>query len=291
MLPGYQECFSRNIGLLTEAEQERLRFSRAAIAGLGGVGGTYAVTLARLGVGRFHISDFDSFEPANFNRQAGAGVRTLGRPKTEVVRELILDINPEAEVRVFEGGIRKENCGEFLEGADVVLDGLDFYALPARRILFPEAERLGLHVVTSGPLGMTATLHVFGPGGMSFEDYFDFASCRGKLEEQVAFAVGVGPELLHLGQIDLKRVDIARQKAPSIGTAIQLCGGIACSEALHILLKRRTPFLSPNYLQFDPVRLVLRKRRLWFGNRGPLQRLKRMLMIRKLRQPGSEGTE
>ena len=60
----YDTAFCRNIGWVTEAEQHRLRLKRVAIAGLGGVGGAHAATLARLGIGRFHLADFDSFDLA-----------------------------------------------------------------------------------------------------------------------------------------------------------------------------------------------------------------------------------
>jgi tRNA A37 threonylcarbamoyladenosine dehydratase len=77
----YHEAFSRNIGWVTEAEQATLRRSRVAIGGLGGVGGVHLLTLARLGVGRFSIADFDVFEIANFNRQVGATMATLKSSK------------------------------------------------------------------------------------------------------------------------------------------------------------------------------------------------------------------
>lgn len=278
----YEQAFSRNIGLVTEDEQAVLQNARVAIAGMGGVGGAYAVTLARAGIGKFHLADFDRFEIANFNRQYGATLSTIGRSKTEVMREMILSINPAAEVITFDEGVAQNSVERFLNGVGVVLDGLDFFALPARRILFPESERRGIHVVTSGPLGLTTTLHVFGPGAMPFEEYFDFSSCRTREEELVAFMVGVGPAGLHLGQLDSTRLDFKKQKAPSFGTAIQLCAGLACTEAVQILLKRRPAFLAPRYFQFDPVNLRIRKRRLYLGNRHPLQRLKRWQVRRLL---------
>ena len=63
------EAFSRNIGPLTQAEQDKLANVRVAIPGMGGVGSLHLITLARTGVGKFHIADFDVFEPANVNRQ------------------------------------------------------------------------------------------------------------------------------------------------------------------------------------------------------------------------------
>ena len=58
----YGEAFSRNIGWVTDDEQEQLRRKRVAIAGLGGVGGSHLLTLTRLGIGAFNISDLDEFE-------------------------------------------------------------------------------------------------------------------------------------------------------------------------------------------------------------------------------------
>ena len=60
----YDEAFSRNLGWVTDAEQQRLRRSRVCIAGLGGVGGIYLLTLARLGIGAFSVADFDRFSLA-----------------------------------------------------------------------------------------------------------------------------------------------------------------------------------------------------------------------------------
>src|SRR5262245_5822644 len=83
----YGEAFTRHRGLLSAADQERLRHSTVAIPGLGVVGGAHLTTLARLGIGRFRIADPDCFELANFNRQHGATTQTLGRGKAEVMAE------------------------------------------------------------------------------------------------------------------------------------------------------------------------------------------------------------
>jgi tRNA A37 threonylcarbamoyladenosine dehydratase len=95
----YNLAFSRNIGWVTEAEQAILRTKRIAIAGLGGVGGSHLLTLTRLGVGKFNIADFDRFELANFNRQAGATLSHLGQPKVDVLAEMALDINPTLDIK------------------------------------------------------------------------------------------------------------------------------------------------------------------------------------------------
>jgi tRNA A37 threonylcarbamoyladenosine dehydratase len=79
----YEEAFSRNLGWVTSAEQERLRDARVCIAGLGGVGGIYLLTLARLGVGRFSIADFDTSRwPTSTVRPARQCARWNARSST-----------------------------------------------------------------------------------------------------------------------------------------------------------------------------------------------------------------
>src|SRR4029079_3041809 len=80
-------AFDRNIGWLTEWEQQALRGKRVAIAGAGGVGGGYLMTLVRFGVGMFTSADPDRFELVNFNRQVGATLSSIGRAKVEVLAE------------------------------------------------------------------------------------------------------------------------------------------------------------------------------------------------------------
>lgn len=91
----YFEAFSRNLGWVTEEEQAALRSKRVAIAGMGGVGGVYLITLARLGVQHFHIADFDHFELQNFNRQYGANITSIGKSKTETMAQYSKEINPD----------------------------------------------------------------------------------------------------------------------------------------------------------------------------------------------------
>ena len=122
----YASAFSRNLGWVTPQEQQRLSTARVAIAGMGGVGGAHTLTLARLGIGNFHIADFDRFEVHNFNRQAGASMSTLAQPKVDVMRRLALDINPQASVTAFGAGVTRDNLDAFLDGVDVYVDGQSY---------------------------------------------------------------------------------------------------------------------------------------------------------------------
>lgn len=278
----YAEAFSRNLGLVSPGEQDRLRASRVAIVGMGGVGGVHLVTLARLGVGRFTIADPDLFETANFNRQHGATLRGTGRPKAEVMAEEVRQINPELDLRVMGGPVGADNAGEFLDGAGVVLDGVDFFNIEVRRLVFREARARGVWAVTAGPIGFSTAWLVFDPRGMSFDRYFDLDDRMDLLDKLVAFAVGLCPRATQTRYLDLRRVRVDTGAAPSVGLACQLAAGVAAAETLKVLLGRGPLRPAPCYAQFDAYRGVFRRGRLLFANRGPWQRLKRHVLRRRM---------
>lgn len=282
----YKSAFSRNIGWVTEVEQEILRTKRIAIAGLGGVGGSHLLTLSRLGIGSFNIADFDLFEIQNFNRQAGACVSHLNRPKVDVMAEMALDINPELDVRKFPGGVTDENLDQFLDGVDLYVDSLDFFALEIRNTVFAACEAKGIPAVTAAPLGMGAALLVFMPGKMSFEDYFRM---RGQSDDEQAlrFMLGLSPARLQMPYlVDDSRVDFNAKKGPSTPMACELCAGFAGTYALKILLNRGDVPVAPRGIHFDAYRNKLTTTWRPGGNNHPIQRLglmiaRKMVMAKK----------
>ena len=107
------EQFSRTELLLGEEAMEILKNARVAVFGIGGVGGYVTEALARSGVGALDLTDKDRVCLSNLNRQIIATHKSIGKYKTEVMRERILDINPEAEVRTHECFYLPETKGEF----------------------------------------------------------------------------------------------------------------------------------------------------------------------------------
>ena len=279
----YETAFSRNLGLIGVEEQRRLRNSRVAIIGMGGVGGVHLVTLARLGIGRFTIADPDVFDTANFNRQYGATLRSLGRPKATVMAEEALAINPEMDLRVFSEAITADNVGGFLEGADVLVDGVDFFNIEARRLVFREARRRGIWAVTAGPIGFSTAWLVFDPNGMSFDEYFDIHDGMSWVDQLIAFAVGLAPGSTQIAYMDLRHVNLASGAGPSASLACQLASGVTAAECLKILLGRGDVHPAPAYCQFDAYRHLFRKGRLLWGNRHPWQQMKRYWLYRRFR--------
>lgn len=269
----YEQAFSRNIGWVTRDEQAALRSKRVAIAGMGGVGGTYAVTLARLGVGAFNLADFDSFDIPNFNRQAGAMLSTNGQPKVEVIARMVRDINPDADIRIFNAGIDANNLDDFLAGVDLYLDGLDFFVFDIRQKTFAACAAAGIPCTTVAPLGMGAAVLNFLPGKMTFEEYFQWGE-RPDDEKALRFLLGLAPAGLHRAYlVDPSSVNLAERRGPSTIMAIQLCAGLAATQALKIMLGRGPVLAAPRGMQFDPYLNKLVHTWRPFGNRNPLQRL------------------
>jgi molybdopterin/thiamine biosynthesis adenylyltransferase len=279
----YRQAFCRNLGLVSAAEQDRLRDCCVAIAGLGGVGGSHLATLARLGVGRFKIADPDHFELQNFNRQFGATLHTLGRNKCDAMIAWLRGINPDARISVYRAGIDEANVEEFLDGADVVLDGLDFFLPQLRRTYFRAAAAQGRHVVTAGPIGFSAALLVFAPDGMSFDDYFDLHDDQSHFQQLIRFAVGLTPRATQLSYLDRSRVSLSEGRGPSSTVAAELCAGVAATEVLRILLERGPVKAVPHYCQFDPYRRIYKLGYMPWGNRNPVQRAKIWFFGRRFR--------
>ncbi len=269
----YQLAFSRNIGWVTQAEQERLRTARIAIAGLGGVGGAHLRTLARLGISRFNISDFDDFDVHNINRQAGAFVSSLGQPKMDTVARIALDINPEINLRLFPKGVQPDNVDEFLRDVDIYVDGLDFFALPARRMVFAKGREKGIPVLTAAPLGIGTAFLYFSPTGMSAEDYFKWEGHN--IQEQYArFIAGLSPSMIQRDYLVApEAVNFQEKRGPSTIMACDLCAGVMGASVLKILMGRGGVKAAPWGMHFDAYHQKLKFTWRPFGNSNPLQRL------------------
>lgn len=269
----YERAFSRNIGWVSVAEQARLRQARVAIAGLGGVGGAHLLTLARLGLSKFNIADFDDFEVHNFNRQVGATMSTLGRPKAQVLAEMVKDINPEADVRVYPAGVTAENIGEFLADVDVYVDGIDVFAIEARRSLFHLCHERKIPALTAAPLGMGVSLLYFKPGGLSFENYFRLEG-HTKQEQYARFIAGLSPAMLQRSYLVVPdAVNFVEKRGPSTMMACDLCAGMMGTSVLKVLLGRGALRAAPWSLQFDGYRQKLSFAWRPLGNANPLQQL------------------
>jgi molybdopterin/thiamine biosynthesis adenylyltransferase len=282
----YTEAFSRNIGILTEKDQAELQKATVAVAGMGGVGGVYATALARSGIGTISMADFDVFSVVNTNRQAGAMHSTMGQSKAEVMERMVKDINPTIVVHRYDQGVVESTAEQFMSGAKVVLDGIDFFNVKARLLLYRTARKHGAYVIAAAPIGFGSSLLVFSPTGMTFEDYFGITDEMSEEEMELSFALGLSPSLLQRSYYKPSVVNFADKRAPSLGISTLLCANLAVCEVIKILIGtpvRVIPFSS----QFDPYVQGYKQVTLWGGYRHPFQRFKRWYFKRMLRKVGT----
>ena len=140
--------FSRTELLLGKEAMEKLSKSRVAIFGIGGVGGYTVEALARSGVGEFDLIDDDKVCLTNINRQIIATRKTIGKYKVDVMKERILEINPEAQVHVYKCFYLPENKMEFtFEKYTYVVDAVD--TVTAKLELVVQAKEANVPIISS----------------------------------------------------------------------------------------------------------------------------------------------
>ncbi|MCD8026455.1 MAG: tRNA threonylcarbamoyladenosine dehydratase [Clostridiales bacterium] len=142
------ERFIRTSLIIGEKGLERLGNSTVAVFGVGGVGGYVCEALARSGVGRLMLCDGDTVALSNINRQIIAATSTVGRPKVEVMRERILDINPNAEVTIYNKFFTPETVCDFnFEKVDFIVDAVD--DIKAKLELVRTAEKYKTEIISA----------------------------------------------------------------------------------------------------------------------------------------------
>jgi molybdopterin/thiamine biosynthesis adenylyltransferase len=252
--------FERNIGILTKDEQRKLKESTVAIAGIGGVGGMPAERLARLGIGHIKIADPETFTNSDLNRQFGATIKTLGEKKVEVVGEIMKEINPNLQLDIFPEGINQKNIEDFLDGVNLVIDAIEFFAFKERMLLYPKAREQGIYVILSGATGFGSPLFVFSPKGMTMEEFFEVPSEKEKIEDFQIPTHKICPKLPEYIDQDIIQKTVKRElPASALSSTCALAGSLLSTEALLILLKRREPVIVPECILLDLFRQELIK--------------------------------
>lgn len=140
--------FSRTQLLLGEEAMDRLKNTRIAVFGVGGVGGFVCEALVRSGVGAFDLIDDDKVCLTNLNRQIIATRKTVGKYKAEVMRDRMIEINPEVDVRIHKRFFLPENADEFpFSEYDYVVDAVD--TVTAKIELVMKCQKEGIPIISS----------------------------------------------------------------------------------------------------------------------------------------------
>lgn len=140
--------FTRTKLILGEQSMETLQKARVAVFGVGGVGGYVCEALVRSGIGAFDLIDNDKVCMSNINRQIIATTKTVGRDKVEVMRERMLEINPEADIRIHKCFFLPENADSFpFSEYDYVVDAVD--TVTAKIALVMKCKEAGVAIISS----------------------------------------------------------------------------------------------------------------------------------------------
>ena len=167
----YKEETVRTEMLLGAEAMKKLRNARVAVFGVGGVGGYLCEALARVGVGAIDLFDNDAVSLSNINRQIIALHSTVGRSKVEVMRERILDINPDCRVRAYQTFYLPENADDYpLDGYDYIADAVDTVA--AKIELAVRADRMGVPIIAAMGAG-----NKLDPTRFAVKDLFETSGC------------------------------------------------------------------------------------------------------------------
>ncbi len=255
----YHDSFERNIGIFTQREQELLRNSTVAVAGVGGVGGLLVERFIRLGIGNIKITDPGTFEMSNLNRQLGCSVHTNGMHKAQVVTELAQEINPDAKVVYnIEGITNWQDAVKFVDGADLVLDEMDYGAWKESIYLQRAARKQGIYYCFTGAIGFGAMLTNFAPDGITLEEYNGLAA-----EEDLdrLESITVAPEKVlpvYPSYLDaamdsqmLGEIIAGTRPVPTCSIGVGLASILAANTTVNILLRRKEVVKAPQYVYLD----------------------------------------
>lgn len=166
-----EDIFSRTELLYGRKAMEKLKSSRVAVFGIGGVGGYTVEALVRSGIGAIDLIDNDTVSPSNINRQIIATTKTVGRSKVDVARERALEINPDIKVKTYNTFFLPENAKDFdFSQYDYVVDAID--TVTGKIQLVVSAEEAHTPIICSMGAG-----NKINPTGFEVTDIYKTSVC------------------------------------------------------------------------------------------------------------------
>jgi hypothetical protein len=271
----YDEAFRINSGIFSPADQLKLKNARLTIVGTGGAGGAIAIMMARSGVEHFNLIDFDTYSLSNLNRQIGCFMDTLGSYKSEVIKNEILRINPEARVQALTRKLELDELDKLLDETDVYFSEADDLAYSTCSLVL--AQEKGKLAITHMPSGMTAFVMVFPPGQKTVQDPTHI--CGGPrgltyeaMREFQKDATNRSGRRWHITQGKMrikwfKKWCLGETTLTQLCPAVWLGASVACLEAMKYLTGRWQSVAAPKIWQLDMaenrLKVVRFRRRTW----------------------------
>ncbi len=259
----YRQHIDRNIGLLKEEQQEKLRTSKVAVLGLGGLGSPCFEVLVRSGIGSFSVVDRDIYEPTNLNRQIFAFHSTVGKKKTDVAQQFALDINPDAEISKFDT-VTEDNVSEVLHNVDAIVMAID----DVKPCIIVSRKSRAIPIV-EGWGAPFCTVRVIAETTPSLEELYNL-STQGRPVNEISdkeFKKLNLEVLMKLGEIEgiadyyLDPEDIiSTGRAPTLGPLVWLCSIFMAFETVKVLLNWGDIAYGPDWFLYNPFgRQVIEK--------------------------------
>jgi molybdopterin/thiamine biosynthesis adenylyltransferase len=166
----WPQRYLRNAGSLGLAGQKKLLQSRALLIGVGGLGGTIAQLLARMGLGTLILADGDFFTEDNLNRQAFSLEQNIGQGKVQVACSEILKINAATEVEIFAGFVKENELARLIRGVNVAMDALD--NMPTRFLLEKVCKEGKVPLVHGAVAGFSGQVTTIYPEDVGFKAFY-----------------------------------------------------------------------------------------------------------------------
>lgn len=248
---------TRNYGFFSAAEQRAICKSTVALAGVGGDGYLLGLGLVRMGVRHLTIADPEVFEAENINRVPGANFANLGRAKVDCFVEDAREIDPDVAIRVFSEGVTERNIGEFLDGADLIVDETELTKLELGTMISDEAQKRDQPIVIVMNIGFAAQVTALSPKGPGFREMMDIPSTEPLAEvarRQVDFArcIPYIPPYVHIGVLESV---IAGASLPSIVHGVNLASALGASQCF-LWLTRGVESERPKPITYPQVQYV-----------------------------------
>ncbi|CAM4195909.1 HesA/MoeB/ThiF family protein [Bacillus paramycoides] len=255
----YEESFTRNIGVISVEEQEKLKNSRVTVVGAGGVGGITLIQLARMGVGSLHVIDQDIFETSNINRQMLSSISKLGQQKAAVALEVLQDINPSLQIEITKEFVTEDNALGLLTNTDVIIDATD--NLVARVIIHRTAQILGIPsiwIAVTPPF--RGGVMSFTPDSTPYEIALGYPSYQQELTTEIQDEIhklkdGRALHSVTYGADENWANSYVQKNRPwaVLSPVANIVGILASFEAFKFMINREElkPIISPNLIQIN----------------------------------------
>lgn len=250
------ERFLRCIGIMDESDLKKIQSTSIAIGGLG-LGGSIFINLVRMGFEKFHVSDPDTYERTNINRQRLAKESTLGVRKDAALIKEALDINPNVKIRSFPEGINQQNVSEFLEGIDWVIDVVDVFALNEKLALNEEAAKRKIPVASCGSLGFSSAVIVFDQSTPTFAELTGLDTSADYQTNIRRFIQFICPQVPEYMEAQMQKALNRESHIPFVVPGVEFAAACAATEVSKQILGLGKKVRAPKGIYIDPVNLKI----------------------------------